>query len=143
MDRCARIVSFVLCALAGAGVDAAAQGNVPVARSAVVTSITSPISIDGLMSEAAWASAPKIGDLVQRQPDTGQPPTERTDVTLLRDDDNLYIGIHAYDSEPDRVVGTQMIRDASLNADDRIEILWLLHGARDFERWRRTVDRKR
>ena len=68
-----------------------------------------------LLSEAAWASAPKIGDLIQRQPDTGQPPTERTDVTLLRDEDNLYIGVHAYDAEPDRVVGTQMMRDGALN----------------------------
>jgi hypothetical protein len=123
MDRRVRIASFVLCVIAGA-VDATAQVNAPVSvRSAAVTSITSPISIDGALSEAAWASAPKIGELVQRQPDTGRPPTERTDVTLLRDEDNLYIGIHAYDSEPDRVVGTQMIRDASLNADDRIEIV--------------------
>ena len=75
---------------------------------------TSPISIDGSLSEAAWSSAPKIGELIQRQPDTGQPPTERTEVTLLRDDDNLYIGVYAYDAEPDRVVGTQMMRDASL-----------------------------
>ena len=34
-----------------------------------------------------------------------------------------YIGVVAYDAEPNRVVGTQMVRDGSLNADDRIEIL--------------------
>jgi hypothetical protein len=78
MDRCERVVSLVLCALAGAAVDATAQVNAPVSiRSAVVTSITSPISIDGALSEAAWTSAPKIGELIQRQPDTGRPPTER------------------------------------------------------------------
>jgi hypothetical protein len=124
MDRSARLASLVLCVLVGVTVDAAAQGNAPVSiRSAAVTSTSGPISIDGSLSEAAWASAPKIGELIQRQPDTGQPPTQRTEVTLLRDEDNLYIGIHAYDAEPDRIVGTQMIRDASLNADDRIEIV--------------------
>jgi hypothetical protein len=124
MDRCVRVASLVLCVIAGAATDGRAQVDAPVSiRSAAVTSISSPISIDGSLSESAWTSAPTIGDLIQRQPDTGQPPTERTDVTLLRDDDNLYIGIHAYDAEPDRVVGTQMIRDASLNADDRIEIV--------------------
>ena len=124
MDRCVRIASLVLCVLAGAVVDATAQVNAPVSvRSAAVTSITSEISIDGSLSEAAWAAAPKIGELIQRQPDTGRPPTERTDVTLLRDDDNLYIGIHAYDREPDRVVGTQMMRDGGLGSDDRIEIV--------------------
>jgi hypothetical protein len=94
-----------------------------VIRSADVATVTGPIDIDGLLSEAAWSSAPKIGDLVQQQPDTGKPPTERTDVMLLRDDDNLYIGVYAYDAEPDRVVSTQMMRDASLGSDDRIEIV--------------------
>src|SRR5688572_10296823 len=124
MDRFARPAFLALCVALGAAVDTTAQVSNPISiRSAAVTSITSPISIDGSLSEAAWAAAPKIGELIQRQPETGRPPTERTDVALLRDEDNLYIGIHAYDSEPDRVVGTQMIRDASLNADDRIEIV--------------------
>jgi Carbohydrate family 9 binding domain-like/Domain of unknown function (DUF5916) len=92
-------------------------------RSAPVTFVSSPITIDGTLSEPVWSSAPKIGDLVQQQPDTGQSPTERTEVTLLRDEDNLYIGIAAHDAEPDRVIGTQMARDGGLNADDRIEIL--------------------
>ncbi|MEO5742506.1 MAG: DUF5916 domain-containing protein, partial [Vicinamibacterales bacterium] len=70
-----------------------------------------------------WSSAPKIGELVQRQPDTGLAPSERTEVTLLRDENNLYVGVYAYDAEPDRVVGTQMVRDAALMADDRIEIV--------------------
>jgi hypothetical protein len=105
-------------------VDAAAQANTSVViRSADVTTTNSPIDIDGSLSETAWSSAPKIGDLVQRQPDTGRPPSERTEVTLLRDEDNLYVGVVAYDAEPHRVVGTQMMRDGSLNADDRIEIV--------------------
>ena len=96
---------------------------VPANKSAVVTAITSDIAIDGVLDEPAWSSAPTIGDLTQRQPQTGQPPTERTDVTLLHDDNYLYIGVMCYDSEPQRVIGTQMARDASLNADDRVEIL--------------------
>ncbi len=112
----------------GAAVPAAAgRGQTPLdtrlPRVAAVTTIAEPIRIDGALDEAAWTAAPPIGELVQRQPDTGQPPTERTVVTLLRDERNLYIGIRAYDSEPQRVIGTQMGRDASLNADDRIEIL--------------------
>ena len=99
------------------------QGNTAVIRSADVASIDSPISIDGSLSEAAWSSASSIGELVQRQPDTGQPPSERTEVKLLRDEDNLYIGVIAYDSEPNRIVATQMARDASLGSDDRIEIV--------------------
>lgn len=92
-------------------------------RSAVVTAVTSTIAIDGVLDEPAWKQSPKIGDLVQRIPDSGAEPTERTDVTLLYDKDNLYIGVMCYDSEPRRVLGSQMARDASLNADDRLSIV--------------------
>jgi Domain of unknown function (DUF5916)/Carbohydrate family 9 binding domain-like len=124
MYRCVPIASLAFCVIAGNAGNASAQGNTPVViRSAAVTSIASPISIDGVLSEAAWSSAPKIGELIQRQPETGLPPTERTDITLLRDRDSIYIGVYAYDAEPDRVVGTQMMRDGALGSDDRIEIV--------------------
>ena len=123
MDRRNRIAALSVFFLCATAVDAAPQGTNVTIRSAEVTTINTPIDVDGVLSEAAWTSAPKIGDLIQRQPDTGQPPSERTEVMLLRDEDNLYIGVYAYDAEPDRIVSTQMARDASLNADDRIEIV--------------------
>ena len=92
-------------------------------RSAVVTAVTSPIVIDGSLDEAAWRQAPTIGDLVQRIPVAGASPTERTEVRLLYDEDNLYIGVMCHDTEPDRVLASQMARDASLNADDRLAIV--------------------
>ena len=92
-------------------------------RSAVATAVTSEIVIDGALDEAPWRQAPNIGDLVQRIPVAGAVPTERTEVTLLYDEDNLYIGVLCHDSEPDRVLASQMARDASLNADDRLGIV--------------------
>ena len=89
----------------------------------MVTATTATITIDGALDEPIWRSAPKIGDLVQREPNPGQAPTERTEVTLLHDRDTLYIGVAASDSEPRKVIGTQMARDARLNSEDRIEIL--------------------
>ncbi len=80
----------------------------------MVTRISSEITLDGSLDEPVWGTAPKIGDLTQRIPQTGQPPTERTEVTLLYDANNLYIGVLCYDAEPDRVIGTQMARDASI-----------------------------
>ena len=92
-------------------------------RSAVVTRITAPITLDGALDEPAWTAAPKIGELIQRQPAVGTAPTQRTDVALLYDDDNLYIGVFAHDSEPERIVATQLSRDSGLGNDDRIEIV--------------------
>ena len=88
-----------------------------------MTAVTSEIVIDGSLDEAPWRTAPKIGDLVQRIPVAGAVPTEKTEVTLLYDKDNLYIGVMCYDSEPRRVLASQMAQDASLRADDRLEIV--------------------
>ena len=108
---------------AHAGVPQAAATQETPVQSAVVTAITTAITIDGVLDEEPWRVAPNIGPLTQRQPNAGEAPTERTEVTLLYDRDALYIGIVAHDSEPERVIGTQMARDASLAADDNIEIL--------------------
>jgi len=119
------VMALALCGAASSA-HAAPQAPLPagnLTKSATVTVAAAPITVDGALSEAIWHSAPKIGELIQRQPYEGEPASERTEVTLLRDDDNLYIGVVAYDSEPARAIGTQMARDAGLNADDRIEIL--------------------
>ncbi len=92
-------------------------------RSYIVERTDERIVIDGNLDESIWTSTSNIGDLVQQQPTPGVEPTERTKVTLLYDDSNLYIGVVSYDSEPDKVIGTQMERDASLNSDDNIEII--------------------
>ena len=89
-------------------------------RTATVTG--DEIVVDGSLDEAAWRQAPTIGGLVQRIPNAGAQPDQRTDVKLLHDKDNLYVGVMCYDSEPNRILASQMARDASLNSDDRISI---------------------
>ena len=113
------------CIMAPALCVAAPQQTSPTdpVRSAVVTAVTSEIVIDGSLDEVPWRQAPKIGDLVQRIPVAGAVPTEKTEVTLLYDQDNLYIGVMCHDAEPRRVLASQMARDASLNADDRLTIV--------------------
>ncbi|HXG91412.1 MAG TPA: DUF5916 domain-containing protein [Blastocatellia bacterium] len=88
-----------------------------------ITRAGNHISVDGKIDERAWAEASTIGEIIQREPNPGQPATERTEVKILFDRDNLYIGVVCFDSEPQRIIGTQMARDADLGADDRIEIL--------------------
>ena len=49
----------------------------------------------------AWsrAQAEAATDFRQEEPNEGQPATERTEVRILFDDRNLYIGIRAFDSD--------------------------------------------
>ena len=113
------------CAWPPATTYAAPQQHAPAGarRSAPVTRIDSEITIDGALDEPAWRQGVQIGDFVQRIPNSGAQPSERTEVTLLYDKDNLYIGVECFDSEPKRVIGTLMARDATLSSDDRIEII--------------------
>lgn len=93
-------------------------------RTAAVAATGEEIVIDGSLDEGAWRQAPAIGNLVQRIPTAGAEPVEQTEVKLLRDADNLYVGVMCYDSEPDRILASQMARDAALTSDDRISILF-------------------
>ena len=50
---------------------------------------TAPVSIDGDLSDAAWQSAPEFTDFTQHDPDDGQPPTMRTSIRILYDEDQI------------------------------------------------------
>ncbi|MGQ9618347.1 MAG: DUF5916 domain-containing protein [Candidatus Aminicenantia bacterium] len=81
------------------------------------------IKIDGNLSEPCWEEAQAIGDLIQREPNPGAFPTERTVIKIFFDSNNLYIGAYCHDSKPQKIVANFMGRDAELRDDDRIEIL--------------------
>ena len=92
-------------------------------KSAAITHTSAPIKLDGALDEPAWAQAVALDEIQQREPQQESPASERTEVRLLKDQNQLYVGVLCHDAEPEKIVGTQMRRDASLEADDRIEIL--------------------
>jgi hypothetical protein len=118
-------VLFALCALNQPNAARVLASNSPAQeiKRVEITRITAHITIDGILDEPEWASAPAIGEILQREPRPGEKATEQTEVRLLYDSAYLYIGVTCYDSDPSRIVATQMARDADLSADDRIEIL--------------------
>lgn len=83
-----------------------------------------PIEVDGRLEEAGWSRAVPITNFRQSEPHNGEPATERTEIRILFDRDNLYIGAEFYDSDPKGVLGNQMVRDGFLSADDRF--IWVL-----------------
>jgi hypothetical protein len=82
-----------------------------------------PPIIDGKLDDPCWGLASPIGALTQMDPLVAKPATEDTEVRLLYDSENLYIGVRCFDKEPAKIVATQMKRDADLETDDRIEIV--------------------
>ena len=77
------------------------------------------ITIDGRLDEEVWRRAQPATDFRQSEPETSAPATERTEIRILFDDDSLYIGAELYDSDPDSLLGNQMVRDGALSASIR------------------------
>ena len=87
------------------------------------TRIAEPITIDGRLDEPAWSAAIAATDFRQQEPNEGTPASEKTEVRILFDDKNLYVGIRAFDSEPANINARELVRDASFSNDDKVEIL--------------------
>ena len=64
--------------------------------------------------EPAWEQAVPATDFIQKFPNNGAPSTERTEVRFLYDDDNLYVGVICFDSEPDKLVIKDLSEDFEL-----------------------------
>ncbi|HXH25225.1 MAG TPA: DUF5916 domain-containing protein [Vicinamibacterales bacterium] len=78
---------------------------------ALAVRATSPLTIDGALSEPVWEEAAPIDAFVQREPAEGQPPSQRTEARVAFDDHALYVGVRAFDAEPERIVGLLTRRD--------------------------------
>ena len=85
-------------------------------RSTATWTDTPPV-LDGRIDDAVWLLADVVSDFMQKEPIVG-PPTTRTEVRVLYDDDTFYIGWINHDEEPDKIIGTEMRRDAYPSADD-------------------------
>ena len=86
------------------------------------------ISLDGRVDEASWDRAIPITDFTQQEPVEGGVPSQRTEVRVLFDEDNIYISAILYD-DPDGILAYQMQRDAPLMTDDRF--MWILDTFND------------
>ncbi len=70
-----------------------------------------PPMIDGKLSDNIWQKAKWHGDFTQREPEDGAAPTEKTQFKILYDDEHLYIGIRAFDSQPETITSRVTRRD--------------------------------
>ena len=82
------------------------------------------IKLDGYLDENEWNLVLPANNFIQRDPMEGEPSTEETEVYILYDEENLYIGAMLYDSNPEGILAYQKRRDQSLRTDDRF--MWIL-----------------
>ena len=63
-----------------------------------------------------------IDRFVQQPPNRGAPATERTEVRILYDDDNLYVAADLLYEDPSNIVRTGLLRDANTAQGDAFAI---------------------
>ena len=81
------------------------------------------IKIDGRLDDPAWKTVAFQGDFLQREPNEGEPASERTEIGILYDKENIYFGFKCYDSEPHKIIAREMRRDAIVDDDDYFEMI--------------------
>src|SRR6185503_15551494 len=76
-----------------------------------------PIKIDGRLTDAAWATAPAVGDFVNNR--DGSPSTYKTEARVLYDDNFIYFAFRAVD---DNIWSTMKRRDQHLWDEEVVEV---------------------
>ena len=73
--------------------------------------LLAPLDLDGQLDEAVYDQVPAMTDFIQQEPVAGAPATERTEIWLLFDDDNVYVVARCFESQPERMIANEMRRD--------------------------------
>ena len=68
-------------------------------------------TIDGRIDDSAWQMVEWSGDFTQIEPDHGGQPSQETAIKIMYDNDNLYVAIRAYDTNPEEIVQRLSRRD--------------------------------
>lgn len=85
--------------------------------------IKSPVKLDGLLTEPFWKSAAPASGFIQKEQVEGAPATEKTEVRIVYDRDNIYIGVMCFDREPGAIIHNELQRDVDLDSDDNFTVV--------------------
>jgi hypothetical protein len=79
----------------------------------VAVRVPTAMRIDGTLDEAIYGSVRPASHFIQMEPQAGMEATEKTEVWVTFDDDNLYVSFKAWESQPDRRVANELRRDSN------------------------------
>jgi len=94
-------------------------------RTLTAVRVESQIVIDGILDEREWSLVEPATDFIQNEPNMGEAATERTEVRLLYDDENLYLGIYCFDSAGrEGITVTDISRDYGVADNDHFAVIF-------------------
>lgn len=100
------------------------------AQSVAAMRTAAPIVLDGRLDEAAWSHARPIDRFYETYPGYLAPAPERTEVRLLYDEDNLYVGLRLWLHDPSRLRKPFVRRDQVNYTHDYVQVYLDPQGSR-------------
>lgn len=88
-----------------------AQEQLPATKSYTTARLQSEVVIDGVLDDEAWNQVEWGGDFVGHTPEYNVDPSQQTQFKILYDAKFLYVGIRAFDTEPEKIVKRMSRRD--------------------------------
>lgn len=76
------------------------------------------VDLDGWLNEEVWQKADVASGFTQREPADGSPATERTEVRVLYTSGAIYVGVRAFDSQPEEIRAELARRDGQSQSDE-------------------------
>jgi hypothetical protein len=94
-----------------------------VARSVRAVRVAHAPRIDGFLDEGFWKDAAVARDFVQQRPQSGEPASQPTEVSIVYTTRALYLGFVCFDDHPEEIVHRVLGRDADISADDYFTVV--------------------
>jgi hypothetical protein len=88
--------------------------------------LTQPLDLDGRLEESVYQEHAPFGGFIQVAPNYGAESTEKTDVWVTYDQDNIYVSVRVWDSAPpERWISNELRRDTNqLRNNDHIGVMF-------------------
>lgn len=72
-------------------------------REYIASRTLNPPHIDGLLNDPCWKTVTRANDFRMHTPRDDRPATFQTEFAILYDNNNIYVGVRAFDPEPDKI----------------------------------------
>ena len=82
-----------------------------------------PPQIDGKLDDTCWQKSAKTGELLQFEPQRGEPATQPTTIYLAYDANYLYVAFECFKTDMNNLAANQTRRDSFFFSDDHVEVL--------------------
>jgi uncharacterized protein DUF5916/cellulose/xylan binding protein with CBM9 domain len=110
-------LGFALAAPASSRVVLAAETGRARVDAIALADTPNALRVNGEVSDAVWQRATAIDAFVQRDPEEGGTPSQRTEFRVAYDSSTLFVQVHAFDAEAGRIVGFLTRRDGDSPSD--------------------------